>query len=93
MWKNFVERGRPQMTIRRMRIECWINIATNTHTQNMWYLLLFNRNSVCTNAPQCHVIRTRAVREVSVHFEHLKNRSRGLDATWQPVRGELTTHP
>jgi hypothetical protein len=23
MWKNIVERGRPQMTIRRMRIACW----------------------------------------------------------------------
>jgi hypothetical protein len=25
MWKNFVERGRPQMTIWRMRIACWIS--------------------------------------------------------------------
>ena len=32
MWKNFVERGRPQMTIRSMRIACWITKATNTHT-------------------------------------------------------------
>jgi len=24
MWKNIVERGRPQMTIWRMRIACWI---------------------------------------------------------------------
>jgi len=23
-WKNMVERGRPQMTIWRMRIACWI---------------------------------------------------------------------
>ena len=30
-WKNTVERGRPQMTIRRMRIACWIPNATNTH--------------------------------------------------------------
>jgi hypothetical protein len=28
--KNIVERGRPQMTIRRMRIVCWISQATNT---------------------------------------------------------------
>jgi hypothetical protein len=33
MWKNIVERGRPQMTIWRMRIACWIPKATNTHTQ------------------------------------------------------------
>jgi len=33
MWKNIVERVRPQMTIWRMRIACWIPTATNTHTQ------------------------------------------------------------
>ena len=31
MWKNDVGRGRPQMTIWRMRIACWIPKATNTH--------------------------------------------------------------
>jgi len=36
---------------------------------------------------------TRAVRKVCSHFEYLKNRSRGLDVTWQPVRGDLTAHP
>ena len=33
MWKSIVQPGRPQMTIRRMRIACWIPKATNTHTQ------------------------------------------------------------
>jgi hypothetical protein len=33
MWKNIVEWGRPQMTIWRMRIACWLPKATNTHTQ------------------------------------------------------------
>ena len=33
MWKNCVERGRPQMKIWRMRIACWIPKVTNTHTQ------------------------------------------------------------
>jgi hypothetical protein len=31
MWKIIVESDRPQMTIRRMRIACWIPKATNTH--------------------------------------------------------------
>ena len=31
MWKNFVERGRPQMTTWRMRIACWITESTDTH--------------------------------------------------------------
>jgi hypothetical protein len=33
MWKNIVQRDRPQMTIWRMRIACWIPKATNTHSQ------------------------------------------------------------
>ena len=32
MWKNTVEWGRPQMTIWRTRIACWIPKATDTHT-------------------------------------------------------------
>ena len=32
MWKNIVERGRPQMTIWRVRIACWVPKATNTHS-------------------------------------------------------------
>jgi len=32
MWKNIVERGRPQKTIWRMRIACCIRKATNTHS-------------------------------------------------------------
>jgi hypothetical protein len=36
---------------------------------------------------------TKAVQKVSVHFEYLENRSRGLDVTWQPVRRDLTAHP
>ena len=30
MWTNIVEPGRPQMTIWRMRIACWISKAKNT---------------------------------------------------------------
>ena len=33
MWKNIVERGRPQMTVWRMSIACWITKATNTHSE------------------------------------------------------------
>jgi hypothetical protein len=32
MWENIVERNRPQVTIWRMRIACWIIKATNAHT-------------------------------------------------------------
>jgi len=33
MWKNNVEPEKPQMTMWRMRITCWIPTATNTHSQ------------------------------------------------------------
>jgi len=35
MWKNIVERDRPQMTTWRVRIVCWIPKATNTQTHNI----------------------------------------------------------
>jgi len=37
MWKNTVERGRPQIKIWRMLIACWISRATNTHSK---YIIL-----------------------------------------------------
>jgi len=33
MWKNIIERGRPQMKIWRMRITRWIIKATDTHSE------------------------------------------------------------
>ena len=50
MWKNIVEPGRPQMTIRRLRIACWIPRATNTHTPCV----------VLTAFPQQHWLHERA---------------------------------
>jgi len=32
-WENIVEPNRPQMTIRRMRIVCWVSKVTNTHSE------------------------------------------------------------
>jgi hypothetical protein len=56
--KNTVQPDRPQMTTWRIRIACWIPNATNTRTQNTWYLLFVHCDKVCTNVPQCYVIRT-----------------------------------
>ena len=60
MLKNTVERGRSQMTIRRMHIACSMTKATNTHSQYVT-LTVFHSNSCCTNAPQCYVINTLPV--------------------------------
>jgi hypothetical protein len=35
--ENFVERGRTHMTVRRIRIACWIPKATNTHAVSKTY--------------------------------------------------------
>jgi hypothetical protein len=40
------------MTIWRMLIAFWIPEATKVHTQSVKYLLLFQCNNSCTNAPQ-----------------------------------------
>jgi len=41
-WKNIVERGRPQMTIWRMRIACWIPKVTHAHCE---YVILIAATS------------------------------------------------
>jgi len=33
MWKYIVKPGKPQMTIGRLRIACWLPRATNTHSE------------------------------------------------------------
>jgi hypothetical protein len=35
MWRDILERGRPQVTIRRMCIACWIPKATDTHSDRV----------------------------------------------------------
>jgi len=43
MWKNTIERGRPQMTIWRMRIARWIPKATNTHSDYVILIALLQQ--------------------------------------------------
>jgi hypothetical protein len=58
MWKNIVERGRPQMTIWRMRFALWITIATKTHSE---YVTL-------TAFPTATMVaRTRLIVTLQVH--------------------------
>jgi hypothetical protein len=42
MWKNIAKSDRPQMTIWRMRISCWIPKTTNTHSEYV-ILITFQR--------------------------------------------------
>jgi hypothetical protein len=40
MWRNIVQRGRPQMIVWRMRPACWIPNAKNTHSQYVTLIAL-----------------------------------------------------
>jgi len=42
MWINVVQPDRPQVTVRRMRIECWVTRATDTHSEHV-ILIAFPR--------------------------------------------------
>jgi hypothetical protein len=46
MWKNIVERDRPQMTW-RMRIACWINRAADTHSEQKILIAFPRQQSLC----------------------------------------------
>jgi hypothetical protein len=62
-WKNIVERDRPQMTIWRMRITCWIPKATNRHSEYV--------NTYCLPSAKM-VARKRLVVTFYVHFLSLQ---------------------
>ena len=57
MWNNTVKPGRPQVAH-----EFYAGYLTlQTHTQNMYCILLFQCNNGCTNSRQFYVIRTLPV--------------------------------
>ena len=57
MWKNIVQPYMPQMTIWRMRTECWIPKAINTHSEYVILIAVYSHNGYA-NAPQYYVILT-----------------------------------
>jgi hypothetical protein len=60
MWKNIVERGRPQMTIWRTRNACWIPKAANTHSE--YVILIAGPQQQCLHErTQYYVTRTLPV--------------------------------
>jgi hypothetical protein len=64
MWKNVAERGRPQMTIWRMRIACWIAKATNTRLKYaiLCYIIGFSTTIM--------VARTRLSVTLYIHWPY-----------------------
>jgi hypothetical protein len=64
MWKNTVQPDRPEITIRRMRLACWIIKSIGPHSEYVT-LITFPRLNDYTNAPRCHLIRTLPVLAVA----------------------------
>ena len=60
MWKNIVQPGRLKMTIRRIRIACWIPKAINVHSEYI-ILIALHSNNGSTSAPKCYVTSTLSV--------------------------------
>jgi len=58
MWKNTAEPNRPQMTIRRMRIACWIPRAKNTHPEYVIAHCFSTATMASRTRPKRYVIRT-----------------------------------
>ena len=59
-WKNIVQLDRPQMTIRRMRIACWIPNATKALSGYV-ILFAFPQQQQLRERPQYYVMRTLSV--------------------------------
>ena len=82
MWKNIVERDRPQMTIWRMCIAWWIPKATNTHLE---YVLLIACH--CNNGYTKHLNVMLHVHCLSCfsgpHFRHM-----GLQERQEALRSQ-----
>ena len=56
MWRNTVEPNRPQTTIWRMRVACFIRKTTDIHSEYVKLNAAYGNNN-CTNALHCYVIR------------------------------------
>jgi len=69
------------LTVSRNSNEKLHDLHTHTHTHTHIYIYIYL--CVCVGA----------VQKESEQFEYLENRLRGLDVTWQPVRGDRTVHP
>ena len=61
MWENTVEPGRPQMTIWRMRIACWVPKATHTHAHTHTLSLSLSQYVILTVTPVQQQLHERAL--------------------------------
>ena len=75
MWKITIHPGRPQITLWRMLLACWITNATDTNSERV-NLLLFHRGKDYVNAPHIPFIRTRVGTLIvaTIYLQLIQNR-------------------
>ena len=89
-----------------VHISCGLQFKYYNTTYNIWtstqYNIINNNTKfvdhlevefITISRYMCIYINAWPVQKVSAHFEYLENCTRGLDETWQPVRGDLTVYP
>ena len=59
--EKYCTASRPQTTMWRMRIACWVHKATYTFRLCNTYCFSSEKKNICTNAPQFYVIRPLTV--------------------------------
>ena len=66
IWKNIVERGRPQVTILRMRLACWITKATNSHRLTVCNIYCFPTTTVVSRTRRSGTLYIRCLSRYSI---------------------------
>ena len=72
MWENVVERGRAQMAIWSMRIECWITQATNAHSEHV-IIIAFPRQQWLRERASLLRVTYLTVHKVTLGFKRLRD--------------------
>jgi len=72
--ENTTEQDIPQIITKYMRFACWITKPSDTHSNNMQYILLFKDTNGYAKAPQYYVILTLHFWCSNVRTEQLINR-------------------
>jgi hypothetical protein len=79
--------GSPLIFVEEIRLRPWSAAASCYINQTT----VIRPHVLETTSTSTRGLHTRPAQKVSSHLEYLKNRSCGLDVTWQPVTGGLSS--
>ena len=87
MWKNYIQRGRPQRTVWRMRNACWIPKATHTHTVCVLFIALPLQQCLHERASILRYMHTACIVKISNKISIYKRAT----VVWDAVRCNIRT--